>query len=83
MRHGRGKSDRPRVSEKPSNTSGGAPGLAEGVERRGLAQGNLVAPPRGRTPGRGPCYRRGMGCGRGFAPARHAPRPEPGAGGVG
>jgi hypothetical protein len=52
MRHGRGKSDSPRVSEKPLHNGSGAPERAEGVERRGLAKGNLVEHHRGRTQGR-------------------------------
>lgn len=40
MMHGRGKSDRPVVPEKPSNNAG--PAAAEGVEGRGLAKGNGV-----------------------------------------
>jgi hypothetical protein len=51
--YGRGKSDSPIVSEKPLNNGSGAPELAEGVERRGLAKGNLVEHHRGRTQGRG------------------------------
>ena len=47
-------SDSPIVSTKPSNNGSGAPELAEGVERRGLATGNLVTHHRGRTQGRGP-----------------------------
>jgi len=46
-------SDSPIVSTKPSNNGSGAPELAEGVERRGLATGNLVTHHRGRTQGRG------------------------------
>ena len=53
MMHGRGKSDSPIVSEKPLNKGSGAPELAEGVERRGLAKGNLVEHHRGRTQRRG------------------------------
>ena len=52
MRHGGRESDSPRVSTKPSNNGAGAPALAEGVESRGLAKGNLVEHHRGRTPRR-------------------------------
>ena len=40
MMHGRGKSDRPIVPEKPANKAHGAPWMAEQVEGRGLAKGN-------------------------------------------
>ena len=43
------ESDSPRVSAKLPNKGLGAPRLAEGVERRGLAKGNLVEHPKGRT----------------------------------
>ena len=43
------ESDSPIVSTKPPNKGAGAPGPAEGVERRGLAKGNLVEHHRGRT----------------------------------
>jgi hypothetical protein len=46
------ESDSPIVSRKPSNKGSGAPELAEGVERRGLAKGNLVGFHRGRTQSR-------------------------------
>ena len=49
---GCGESDSPRVSTKPSNNGSGAPELAEGVERRGLAKGNLAEHHRGRTQSR-------------------------------
>ena len=52
MMHGCRASDSPRGSTKPSNNGSGAPELAEGVERRGLAKGNLVEHHRGRTQGR-------------------------------
>ena len=52
MMHGGRESDSPRVSTKPSNKGSGAPELAEGVERRGLAKGNLVEHHRGRTQSR-------------------------------
>ena len=48
--HGCRESDSPIVSMKPSNKGSGAPELAEGVERRGLAKGNVVQHTRGRTP---------------------------------
>jgi hypothetical protein len=47
--HGCRESDSPIVSTKPSNNGSGVPELAEGVERRGLAKGNLVEHHRGRT----------------------------------
>ena len=40
MMNERGKSDRPIVPEKPTNKESGAPCSAEGVEGRGLAEGN-------------------------------------------
>jgi hypothetical protein len=43
------KSDSLRVSAQPPSKGAGAPGPAEGVERRGLAEGNLVEHHRGRT----------------------------------
>jgi hypothetical protein len=43
------ESDRPRVSTQLPHKGRGAPGRAEGVERRGLATGKLVEPHRGRT----------------------------------
>ena len=43
------ESDNPIVSAKPPNEGAGAPGPAEGVERRELAKGNLVEHHRGRT----------------------------------
>ena len=46
------ESDRLIVSVKLPNNGAGAPGLAEGVERRGRAKGNLVEHHRGRTQGR-------------------------------
>ena len=46
---GHRESDSPRVSAKPPNNGAGAPGRAEGVERRGLAKGNVVQHTRGRT----------------------------------
>jgi hypothetical protein len=51
--HGCREADSPIVSTKPSNNGSGALELAEGVERRGLAKGNLVEYHRGRTQGRG------------------------------
>ena len=42
-------SDSLRVSAKLPNKGAGAPGSAEGVERRGLAKGNLVEHHKGRT----------------------------------
>jgi hypothetical protein len=78
--HGCRESASPIVSTKLPNNGLGAPGLAEGVERRGLAKGNLVEPPgAGHRAGK-PCHRRTTGYGRCFAPARHHPRQEPGAG---
>jgi len=50
--HGCRESDSPRVSAKLPNKGAGAPGSAEGVERRGLAKGNLVEHHQGRTQGR-------------------------------
>ena len=50
--HGCRESDSPIVSTKHPNNGRGAPGLAEGVERRGLAKGNLVEHRRGRTQSR-------------------------------
>jgi hypothetical protein len=52
MRDGRGQSDSPIVSETPPNKRSGAPGRAEGVERRGLAKGNVAVHTRDRTQGR-------------------------------
>ena len=49
MRHGGRESDSPRGSTKPSHKGAGVPELAEGVESRGLATGNLVEHHRGRT----------------------------------
>lgn len=49
MTDGRGQSDSPIVSEKLPNNSPCAPGLAEGVERRGLAKGNVARHIRDRT----------------------------------
>jgi hypothetical protein len=46
------ESDSPIVSTKPSINGSSALELAEGVERRGLAKGNLVKHHRGRTLGR-------------------------------
>ncbi len=43
------ESDSPIVSVKLPNKGAGAPGSAEGVERRGLAKGNLIEHHRGRT----------------------------------
>ena len=43
------ESDSPIVSAKLPNKGAGAPGSAEGVERRGLAKGNLVEHHKGRT----------------------------------
>ena len=42
--HGCRESDSPIVSTKPSHNGSGVPKWAEGVERRGLAKGNLVEP---------------------------------------
>ena len=50
--HGCRESDSPIVSAKLPNKGAGAPGPAEGVERRGLAKGNLVEHHRGRTQSR-------------------------------
>ncbi len=53
MMHGAGKSDRPTVPEKPSNNPGLARGRepgAEGVEGRGLAEGNRLQQNASRTP---------------------------------
>jgi len=47
------ESDSPIVSAKPPNNSPGAPGRAEGVERRGLAKGNVAEQTRSRTQCRG------------------------------
>jgi len=55
MMHGAGKSDRPVVPEKPSNNPGAAAGRepgAEGVEGRGLAEGNRLPQNASRTPRR-------------------------------
>lgn len=49
---GRRESDSPVVSGKPPNKGCGAPQTAEGVERRGLAEGNLAEQNRVRTLGR-------------------------------
>ena len=46
---GHRESDSPIVSAKLPNNGLGAPGLAEGVERRGLAKGNVVQHTRDRT----------------------------------
>jgi len=43
------ESDSPIVSAKLPNNGLGVPRLAEGVERRGLAKGNLIEHHRGRT----------------------------------
>jgi hypothetical protein len=50
VRHGWRESDSPRVSVKLPNNGRSALGLAEGVESRGLAKGNVVQQTRGRTP---------------------------------
>ena len=50
--NGSGKSDRPVVPRKPSNKAAGAPVVAERVEERGLAKGNLHQPPQTRTQSR-------------------------------
>lgn len=50
--NGRRKSDRPIVPRKPSNNGSGAPGSAEGVEERGLAEGKRSQFPRRRTQSR-------------------------------
>ena len=49
MTYGRGKSDRPIVPEKPANKAHGAPRVAERVEGRGLAKGNLRQQNKDRT----------------------------------
>ena len=51
--HGCRESDSPIVSAKLPNNDLGAPRLAEGVERRGLAKGNAGEQTRGRTQCRG------------------------------
>ncbi len=48
----RGKSDSLIVPEKPPNKGCGAPRSAEGVEGRGLAEGNPIQQPRSRTQSR-------------------------------
>jgi hypothetical protein len=53
MMHGCRESDSPIVWAKLPNNGLGAPGLAEGVERRGLAKGNAGEQTRGRTQCRG------------------------------
>jgi hypothetical protein len=53
MMNGHGQSDSPIVSETLPNKRSGAPGRAEGVERRGLAKGNAAEQPRDRTQRRG------------------------------
>lgn len=45
----RGKSDSPIVPKKPTNKAGGAPPVAEPVEERGLAKGNLRKQTKPRT----------------------------------
>ena len=50
MTNGPGKSDRPVVSEKSSNNAGRP--VAEGMERSGLAKGNLLQQNASRTPSR-------------------------------
>ena len=50
MTNGPGKSDRPVVSEKSSNNAGRP--VAEGMERSGLAKGNLIQQNASRTPSR-------------------------------
>ena len=50
MTNGHGKSDRPVVSEKSSNNTGQP--VAEGMERSGLAKGNLLRQNASRTPSR-------------------------------
>jgi hypothetical protein len=50
--HGCRESDSPIVSRKPSNNGSSALEVAEGVERKGLAKGNLVEYHRGWTQGR-------------------------------
>jgi hypothetical protein len=52
MMHGCRESDSPIVSVKLPNNGRSALGLAEGVERRGLAKGNVVQHTRGRTQSR-------------------------------
>jgi len=49
MMNDQGKSDRPIVPEKPANKANGAPLVAEQVEGRGLAKGNLSQQNRDRT----------------------------------
>ena len=49
MLDGRGQSDSPIVAERPPNKRSGAPGRAEGVERRELAKGNVAVHTTGRT----------------------------------
>ena len=51
--HGCRESDSPIVSTKPSNNGSSALELAEGVERRGLAKGNVAEQTRSRTLCRG------------------------------
>ena len=74
------ESDSPIVSTKLPTKGPGAPGLAEGVERRGLAKGNAGEQTRGRTQCRG-TLSHALDCVR-QAPlgacASH-PRQEPGA----
>ena len=50
MTNGPGKSDRPVVSEKSSNNAGQP--VTEGMERSGLAKGNLLQQNASRTPSR-------------------------------
>jgi len=53
MTHGSRESDSPIVSKKPLNKETAAAVLAEGVQRRGLAKGNVVKQPRVRAQYRG------------------------------
>jgi len=77
----RGRSDSPIVSETPPNNHSGAPGRAEGVERRGLAKGNVAVHPRDRTQCRSiPVTGARPRTAGPRVPARHHPRQEPGAG---
>jgi len=48
--NGPGKSDRPVVARKVLNKGGAGASTAEGLERRGLAKGNLLQETGGRTP---------------------------------
>ena len=75
MMNERGKSDSLVVPEKPSNKAGRP--VAEGVEGRGLAKGNLPEVGARRTQSRASAL---STFGRGRQEGRHDPRQEPDAG---